>query len=79
MNVEAKPWYLSKTILVLIAGVILALLGKLGWLPADLTQDKVVSFLTVAIPMLLAAWTRYTSKTVVVGSQKAADQINTTL
>ncbi len=73
---EAQPWYQSKTILALMAGIILAIAGKLGILPAELTQDQLVAFLLYFIPMVVAVITRVTSTKQVVATKAKANDIN---
>lgn len=78
----AKPWYMSKTILSLIAGILLASLVKFGNalgidLPDSLNNDSMVQFLSVVIPMLLAIAGRVVAKRTVTSTADKAEVKNT--
>lgn len=53
-----KPWWQSKTILALIATLIIYASSKLGILPPEITHEDVTSFLIVAAPIAVAIWGR---------------------
>jgi hypothetical protein len=76
---QAKPWYQSLSILSLIAGVLLALGTKFDLFPEGVTQDSIVQFLLVVVPMLIALWGRITAKKVVTVTKAGAERINSTL
>lgn len=54
-----KVWWKSKVILSLIAALIMLGLQKFEWLPAWVTQDNLVSFLLVAIPLVAGIVARF--------------------
>jgi len=72
----AIPWYKSRTILTLIAGMLLAIGAKFGLLPKEMTQDQLVDFLIWFVPMLLAAIARFSSTKVVTSTKAKAEEIN---
>lgn len=73
---EAVVWYQSRAILASIAALILAALGSFGVIPASMTQDQIVNFLVVAIPIAISIHARITATKVVVGKQSTAAAIN---
>lgn len=74
MQEEAKPWYKSKVILALLAGLIIQLLGQFDVLPEGYTAENLTEFLLIAIPMVVAMVSRLGStKKVVATAAKAAD------
>ena len=73
---EAKPWWQSKTILALIAGLILLVGTKFDLLPEGITQDRVVEFLLVAVPIVVGIFTRFTSTKQVTTTAAKAEDIN---
>jgi hypothetical protein len=66
---QAKSWYKSTTVLALIAGMILQVGGKLGLLPPAVTNDQIVSFLAIVLPMAVALYGRLTATTVLTSSK----------
>lgn len=74
----AIPWYKSRTILVLLAGILIALMNKFGVLPEGMTQDSLVELLLWIVPMILALISRASATKQVVGTAKTAADINST-
>jgi hypothetical protein len=77
----AKPWYLSRTILALIAGILLAAASKIAIatgvaLPDGLDADSTIQFLTVVIPMAVAIYGRVTASHVITGTAAKAEILN---
>lgn len=75
---EAIPWYKSRTILILIAGMLLSIGAKFGFIPKEVTQDQIADFLIWFVPLALAAFARFTSTKVVTTSKAKAEEINAT-
>jgi hypothetical protein len=73
---QAKPWYLSKSVLAQLAAILLLAGTKFGLLPADMTNDQVVNFMLIAIPMAIALYGRLTAKQVLTASKGAAGAMN---
>jgi hypothetical protein len=75
--VDAKPWYLSKTILLGIVGTILSLLAAFHVvLPASVTADSISDAIVTTVPILLMIAAHAKSTTVVTPTKAAADVIN---
>ena len=77
----AKPWYLSRTILALIAGIILAFAGRIAVitgiaLPDGLDTESTIQFLTVVIPMAVAIYGRVTASHVITSTAAKAEILN---
>ena len=77
----AKPWYLSRTILSLVAGILIALTGKFAvnfgiTLPESLTTESTIQFLTVVIPMAIAIYGRVNARHTITGSAAGAETLN---
>jgi hypothetical protein len=72
----AIPWYKSRTILILIAGMLLSIGAKFGILPREVTQDQIVDFLIWFLPLFFAALARFSSTKVVTTSKAKAEDIN---
>lgn len=65
---EEKPWYTSKTILASIVGFVVTALGLLGVTVDPALQGTVLELATqvgALVAFALAAWGRWTAKTVV--------------
>lgn len=62
---STKPWWQSRTILALIATLIIYSTSKLGILPPEITHEEVTSFLIVAAPIAVAIWGRLSATTAI--------------
>lgn len=65
---EEKPWYTSKTILASIVGFVVTALGLLGVTVDPALQGTILELATqvgALVAFALAAWGRWTAKTVV--------------
>ena len=56
----ALPWYKSKTVVGIIAAIILSIAQKYGLL-GEVTQDQLIQLIIVVGPMLVALWGRITT------------------
>ncbi len=72
----AVVWYQSRAVLGAIAALILSALGAFGVLPASLTQDQIVNFLVVAIPIVIALEGRISATKQVVATPARAAAVN---
>lgn len=58
----SKQWWKSRTILAVLAALIMLGLEKFGALPAWLTEDNLLEFLLVAVPLVAAIVARFGAK-----------------
>lgn len=57
----SKPWYRSRTIVALLAALIITALQQFDFLPAWLTQDRLTNVLMIGAPIAVAIWARIVS------------------
>ena len=72
----AVVWYQSRSVLAAIAAIIIVGMKAFHVLPADLTQDQIVSFLIVAIPIAVSLEGRISATKQVVTTPAKAAAIN---
>ncbi len=72
----AVPWYQSRSVMGAIAAIIMTIATQFHLLPASVTQDQIVSFLLMAIPMAVALEGRLSATKQVVATPGKAAAIN---
>ena len=72
----AVPWYQSRSVMGAIAAIIMTVATQFHLLPAAVTQDQVLSFLLMAVPMAVALEGRISATKQVVTTPAKAATIN---
>lgn len=72
----AVPWYQSRSVLGAVAAIVMTVATQFHLLPASVTQDQILSFLLMAVPMAVALEGRISATRQVVATPAKAAAIN---